>query len=341
MNQSKIEWLKAEDGSPGSSWNPLRAEHGRWYCIKTSPGCANCYAERINLRFGGQPYHEGADSLLPVAGTDLDTPFRWHKPRRVFVCSMTDLFLAAFDDIDKIFAAMVLCWRHTYLVLTKRAARMQEYITTHDRIGQIIAAADRTFAGDAGKKTFDLLDGSGSPDVGWPPRNVWLGVTAEDQDRAEARIPLLKDTPAAVRFVSFEPLLSSIRVGDLFAPPNPIHWAIIGGESGPASRPMEPQWVSCLLTNVGKAGVLGFFKQWGEWAPSYAHYYNPGVSIPASVRYTTEYSEILYRFGRSRIRPILSGGREWSQVPEEAPAWAAAKADAEAMNAPRRKPDTL
>ncbi len=223
---SRIEWTQ-------ETWNPVTG------CTKVSPGCEHCYAERFSERFRGvkgHPYETGFD--LTLRPERLDQPFKWKKPRRVFVNSMSDLFHENVPDkfIDLVFAVMTMAQRHTFQVLTKRPQRMQEYI--HGKI-------DHDWSG-------------------WLPMNVWLGVSAEDQKRTDERIPPLLETPAAVRFVSAEPLLGPIDFG---AAMDQIDWVIVGGESGPGARPMNPDWVRSIRDQCSSFCTPFFFKQWGGRTP--------------------------------------------------------------------------
>ncbi len=259
---TNIEWVKNPDGSKGESWNPIRGTKGNWHCTKTSEGCRNCYSERMNVRFGGPEFKPGADAFR-LDEKNLQGPIRWTKPRMVFTCSMTDLFHQDVPDawIEKVFGVMEKLRRHTFVVLTKRADRMMEFCSH-----------------PTGKRL--------------PGTNVWLGVTAENQETADERIPRLLMTPARLRFVSVEPMLGPVDLGDYlelndgeqievgrkaeWEPVTPdeiredypkLDWAIVGGESGPKARPMHPDWARSLRDQCVSADVPYFFKQWGEWAP--------------------------------------------------------------------------
>lgn len=259
MGKSKIEWCH-------NVWNPIRG------CSRVSAGCQQCYAERQAHRFSGKggpyegltkmtshgPVWTGKIRTVPEA---LEQPLHWTKPQRIFVNSMSDLFHedVPVDFIDRVFTTIrrceVLGRGHTFQVLTKRPQRMLGFMR------QIPV-----------------------------PKNLWLGVSVEDQDTADERIPLLLQTPAAVRFLSCEPLLGPVDiqaamnahmprtgpVGDV--PPfsvvvegRPIrehlHWVITGGESGPKARPTHPEWVRSLRDQCSATGVAFFMKQWGEWLP--------------------------------------------------------------------------
>jgi protein gp37 len=212
--KSAIEWTEA-------TWNPLTG------CDKISPGCANCYAERMSLRLRlmGQPnYKNGFDlTLHPHA---LDLPLKWKKPQRIFVNSMSDLFHkdVPADFIQQVFATMRQASWHRFQILTKRSDRLAEL----------------------------------GPTIDWPA-NVWMGVSVESADYA-FRIDHLRGVGAAVRFLSIEPLLGPIPHLDL----ERIHWVIVGGESGPGARPMRAEWVIEIRDQCRRVGVPFFFKQWGS-----------------------------------------------------------------------------
>lgn len=238
---TKIEWTDA-------TWNPIVG------CSVVSPGCTNCYAMKLaGTRLAHSAIYAGltqASKAGPVWNgkarlieSALEKPLRWAKPRRIFVNSMGDLFHEAIPDswIDAVFAIMARCPQHTFQVLTKRAARMRQY-------------SERALAN---RLALDL------PRDCWPLPNVWLGVSAEDQTRWAERVPPLCATPAAIRFVSAEPLLGWIDPSSqqLAA----LDWIIVGGESGPGSRPMHEHWASILRDRAQAARIAFFFKQWGDW----------------------------------------------------------------------------
>src|SRR5581483_6960697 len=205
-----------------STWNPIRG------CSRVSEGCRNCYAEKVAYRFSGkgQPY-EGLVRINPAGERQpqwngrvrlvekhLLDPLRWKNPRRIFVNSMSDLFHEGVSDLllDKIFAIMALCPQHTFQVLTKRPERMLKYFTesfnsdeAEARGSDFAAWCIGTLGEDAFHKQLELKWWKGSP-------NVWLGVSVENQEQADRRIPLLLQTPAAVRFASAEPLLGPIKI---------------------------------------------------------------------------------------------------------------------------------
>lgn len=216
MTTTKIEWTD-------ETWNPIRARgDGKvgWHCEKVSPGCANCYAERLNGWVGnGLTYTRGNRGPVELFLDEkmLAAPLRWRKPRRVFVCSMTDLFADFVPErwIDRIFAVMALAPQHEFQVLTKRARRERGYVTRLDDLHKSLPGGDGAFRyllraydeATAFRRPGGSLNPSYPP---WPLPNVWLGVSAEDQKRLDERAPDLLATPAAVRFVSAEPLLGPL-----------------------------------------------------------------------------------------------------------------------------------
>jgi protein gp37 len=255
-DKSSIEWTDA-------TWNPVTG------CTKVSLGCDHCYAERIVERFKGK----GAFENVTLNEERLEAPLRWRKPRRVFVNSMSDLFHESVPDryIADVFAVMALAKQHTFQVLTKRHGRMRSLLRRKAfRTGVQRAALKR-----AGGEAPWLVE------PWWPLRNVWLGVSVEDQKWADIRVPALLDTPAAVRFLSCEPLLGPVDLAQSLALWQPgddqpwkgnrlpardiLHWVIVGGESGPGARPMHPDWARSLRDQCAAAGVPFFHKQNGAW----------------------------------------------------------------------------
>ncbi len=198
-DKTGIAWTNA-------TWNPVTG------CTKVSQGCKHCYAEREWARLSANPK---ATAYFGLAFTDvachedrLDQPLRWEKPRLIFVNSMSDLFHEAVPDdfIDKVFAVMALAEQHVFQVLTKRPERMWRWFDPeHDNREHAVGQAMREIAASRGSNDAGLPE--------WPLPNVWLGVSIEDQATADARIPLLLQTPAAVRWVSAEPLLGPIEIG--------------------------------------------------------------------------------------------------------------------------------
>lgn len=290
---SKIEWTDA-------TWNPLTG------CSPVSEGCRNCYAAREAAgRLSGHPAYSGlaeyrgtGDARHPVFTGEirlhpdrLDQPLRWRKPRRVFVNSMSDLFHPDVPEefIDRVFAVMALSPDHTFQVLTKRPERMAAYVGRDLRHPFVEAAATRVLR-DVGRDPGDMIEehpwmSTHSPwSLTWPLPNVWLGTSVEDQDAADERIPHLLRTPAAVRFLSCEPLIGPVEIprrpescwdhkwaGPGNVCPNckdgpvehPIGWVIVGGESGPGARPFDVAWARSLIRQCRAAGVACFVKQLG------------------------------------------------------------------------------
>ena len=280
-DHSRIAWCDA-------TWNPVSG------CSKVSSGCAHCYAEAISHRFGWttQPWAapHAADNVRCHADR-LDEPRHWRRPRRVFGNSMSDLFHDQVPDsfLDQVFAVMALTPRHTFQILTKRPQRMRDYLMDPQTVVRMAYAIDR-LDNPSGR---DTLAPVGQEAQSWPLPNVWLGVSVEDQRRANERIPLLLQTPAALRFVSCEPLLDAldlteingesaldpicwgdcacdsvygydpgcVRHGGAGHLTRHIDWVIVGAESGSKARPMEDDWVRSLRDQCIEANVSFFFKQ--------------------------------------------------------------------------------
>lgn len=237
-DKTKIEWANA-------SWSPVTG------CTKVSEGCANCYAEAMAKRFWGE---RKFTDVYCHAGR-LNQPLHWRKPRRIFVCSMSDLFheKVPFEFVDKVFGIMCGANWHTFQILTKRAENLKLFFENRPSLW---------WAGRLKGKYKECK---------WPFRNVLLGVSVENQRTADERIPTLLQIPAAGRFVSFEPLLESIKNIPLTSCRKDdtgldefgqhIDWAIIGCESGPQRRPCEIGWVRNLANQCKAAGVPVFVKQ--------------------------------------------------------------------------------
>ena len=293
---TKIEWTDA-------TWNPVTG------CWIVSPGCANCYAMKLaGTRLKHHPTRVGltVDSKAgPVWNGEvrfndkaLLEPLRWRRPRMIFVCAHGDLFAEQVPDawIDQVFAIMALCPQHSFQVLTKRPARMRAYLGDARfelRLNGIIWST-------LGTKVGSKIHHGGNWRAKLPLPNVWLGTSVEDQKRADERIPELLATPAAVRFISAEPLLGPVDVRKFMWPVHArwpgqfnspqaaisagaevtyhlqalvsaharfLDWVIVGGESGVGARPMHPDWARSLRDQCAAAGVAYFFKQWGAWSP--------------------------------------------------------------------------
>ena len=244
-----------------STWNPIVG------CSKVSPGCAHCYAETLSLRYGFTPLPwtpDNARANVQLKPKRLDQPLRWPDPRRIFVNSMSDLFheLAPVDYIARVFAVMALTRRHTYQVLTKRPDRMAGIVAAQAfrrRVFDHVAAATDIPKTRSGATRLELANFPSLNDHGlgaWPLPNVWLGTSIEN-DRWTVRADDLREAPAAIRFLSLEPLLGPLPSLDLRA----IDWIIVGGESGPGFRPMDHAWARDLRDRAVEAGVAFFFKQ--------------------------------------------------------------------------------
>ncbi len=329
-----IEWTD-------ETWNPIVG------CSVVLPGCANCYAMKQAARI--EMMHEGRHAphakvgspefpATPYAGLTqtskagpvwtgkvalasdqtLTKPMRWKSGRRIFVNSMGDVFHESVPDewIDRVFAVMALAPQHQFQVLTKRSKRMREYFAVR-QTGDPWAEAADAVADMIGMADYPVV--LEPKDI--PLLNVWLGVSTEDQDRANERIPDLLATPAAVRFVSAEPLLGPINLRMLKQPnggagpwwidaltvdgggwfhdveqsdpmddsqvrwndtESRLDWVIVGGESGPGARPMHPDWARAIRNQCAAAGVPFFFKQWGEFAPAFDRDFRPISGLPWS-----------------------------------------------------------
>lgn len=299
VTNTSIEWTD-------STWSPVTG------CTKVSPGCDNCYAEGIARRFAGsKAFPNGFDVTLHPER--LDQPLRWKKPRRIFVNSMSDLFHDAVPDdyIARVFAVMAQTPQHTYQVLTKRHGRMRSLLRKWTPVTGI---TPWVFTGP------------------WPLPNVWLGVSVEDQKHAELRVPALLETPAAVRFLSCEPLLGLVDLRNLKArngalidclggdvksasdgavysgTPSVVDWVIVGGESGPGARPMHPDWARSLRDQCANAGVAFHFKQWGAYRWVSGSRWNPDTQCWED-----------HGIEPQRVPKKLSGrlldGRTWDQFP--------------------------
>ena len=289
-DKTNIEWTDA-------TWNPVRG------CSRVSAGCVNCYAERVAARFSGpgMPYEGLAvmrngqprwtGTMMVVEKHMLD-PLKWRRPRRIFTNSMSDLFHENLSDetIDRVFAVMAIASRHTFQVLTKRPKRMLAYLSHHRcemRVG--LAAAEIVVQAKVANRNSTV---GNDIEPRWPLPHVWLGVSAENQETADQRIPILLDTPAKVRFVSAEPLLGPICFQqwptdltyidalsgkrEQIVPATMINestikkavgprldWVIVGGESGPGARPMVEVWAREIVEECAHAGVACFVKQMG------------------------------------------------------------------------------
>lgn len=273
-----IEWTDA-------TWNPIAG------CRRVSPGCQHCYAERFAWRFAG--------GAMPFEGLvrETNTGPRWTgklilrkgpsglvwplttSPRFCFCASLSDVFQEGLPEewILAVLGVMAVLPRWTFQVLTKRPDRARE-ILSRARRAEVIAAATRQLEGRDRDRLRRAAHACGPTRRGaWPLPNVWLGCSVEDQQRADKRLPDLVAAPAALRFVSAEPLLGAVSLAPWLAPSREVparlgdrhgvRWVIAGGESGPEARPMHPAWARKLRDDCQLVGTAFFFKQWGAWAP--------------------------------------------------------------------------
>jgi protein gp37 len=301
-----------------ATWNPVRG------CTKVSAGCAHCYAETLMERFRGVPGHpfeHGFD--LRLVPEHLHDPLTWKRPRRIFVNSLSDLFHEEIlqSYLEWVCDVMLRANWHVFQVLTKRAGRMAAMLK-----GPLRTAAKA--------------------------KHIWWGVSVENQQAADERVPLLLQAPAAVRFVSCEPLLGpvdlrSIHAGDAGPDGNKwmdalvelycgdptmgrgLDWVIVGGESGRGARPMHPQWARDIRDQCSATGTPFFFKQWGEWSPdiskwvvrSYNHDGRRNPYRRAQPRHDfgdgavgAIHGTTMYHVGKRAAGRLLDG-REWDEVP--------------------------
>lgn len=310
MTKTRIEWTD-------EVWNPVTG------CTKVSQGCKHCYAERQwpRLNAPGMPYAGRAFTDVQTHPERLDQPLRWKRPRRIFVNSMSDLFHedVSFGFIDLVMVEMYKASQHTFQVLTKRPERMLEYM-----------------------RSFECRRGI----IPLPIPNVWLGVSVEDQATADERIPILLQTPAAVRWISAEPLLGRVdlcdqlgmwwnqtmqcfeatghKINQAINGRGRIDWVVCGGESGPKARPMHPVWPRSLRDQCLAAGVPFLFKQQGE----FTHIVHANLGIQPKLwvthdgRNATMEEAIgdrgcwtgMFRVGKKRAGRLLDG-KLWDEYP--------------------------
>ncbi len=306
-DKTGISWTDA-------TWAPARG------CSRISEGCRNCYAERIAARFSGpgQAFHGFAQVVAPrdlldrtggrhngwtrkveFQPSQLAVPLHWKKPRRIFCSSMTDIFHEELsnEQVAAIFGVMAACPQHTFQVLTKRAKRMREWfewiakqdgggfetavlhVEAGPHIEDAIGDPNDQYGDDRATKACEVL-----LDAGWPLRNVWIGVSVENQEAADERIPELLRTPAAVRFLSCEPLIGPVNLRRVRPSPMPIDsltggwgvdsnndahhkqdgrigWVVAGCESGPGARVCEVEWLRSLRAQCSDTGTAFFLKQ--------------------------------------------------------------------------------
>jgi protein gp37 len=350
-DKSGIEWTDA-------TWNPVVG------CTRVSEGCRNCYAETLSARFSGIVGHkfEGIAHRFSPIGTDLGqgqgdgagqvkgnskgearwtglvkciegelaTPLKWRKPRRIFVNSVSDSFheKVPFEFLDRMWAVMALCPQHVFQVLTKRPERMVAYF----------ADGGRAFRWVDAMRTLPAFPKNPPTWLDWPLPNVWLGTSVENQECAEERIPWLLRCPAAVRFLSCEPLLGAVDLGEWIDGKdgkqgrNGIDWVIAGGESSagrPGARPCHPDWVRGIRDQCVGAGVPFFFKQWGDCETFYDRDVEdpdwrrcPDVKHPGEQYLNLEGGQGFHgtrvvavrRVGKKKAGRVLDG-RVWDEMP--------------------------
>ncbi len=294
VSPTAIEWVRNTDGTQGETWNPVTG------CTKVSEGC---------------------DTVV-LHPDRLGRPLRRRKPTTYFVNSMSDLFHDDVPDvfIADVFAVMAIAERHTFQILTKRPGRMASIVRSrrfYELVTNAVVQSKNRLLGE------------------WPVSNVWLGTSVENQKWADVRIPKLLQTPAAVRFLSCEPLLGpldlaefvghrgrcaerkyqSAQAGDRWTCDCPVEprWVIVGGESGPGARPMNPDWARSLRDQCVAAGVSFFFKGWGEWTPGRG--FDAGDLAPLDLVERGLVDGFMIRLGKKRAGRELDG-RTWDGMPE-------------------------
>jgi protein gp37 len=281
MGETSISWTH-RPGTVGRSWNPGQG------CSRVSAGCQACYAERLAARFAESGWSQGLINLrtgkwngtVRLAPHKLGEPMRWRQPSTVFVNSMTDMFHEGYsnEQIAAVFGVMAATPQHTYQMLTKRAKRMREWFEWAASDGIVTrtspALYDATYlnhlaskAGMTGDAWLKHCEGTEDTCSSWPLENLWLGVSVENQEAADERIPELLLTPAAVRFLSCEPLLGPVTLHedglDWLTSDHccGVDWVIAGCESGPGARPCNVEWLRSIRDQCAAAGVPYFLKQ--------------------------------------------------------------------------------
>lgn len=289
-----IEWTRGDDGSPGATWNVADG------CTRVSAGCMHCYIERqppfriAHRRFDGDGI--GSTTGVRLHPHRLSWPLSWRKPTRIFVCSLADLFHKDIPDeyIAQVWAVMALAPRHTFQVLTKRHDRLRTLLGSPRFSGLVYRALNSMLVQGnphriADETVMAALDGFARGNFMILP-NVWVMVTGEDAQWLQTRADALRETPAAIRGVSIEPLLGPIVDADLSG----LDWVIVGGESGPDARPMHPDWPRSLRDQCQAAGVAFWFKQWGDW-------------VPESLLLHRATSDAAFLGADGRFRPLIDG----------------------------------
>lgn len=336
-DKTSIEWTDA-------SWPVVTG------CDHISEGCDNCYAAKLTSgRLKHLPAYEGLaekgrfNGKVRLLPDRLNWPFKWRKGRKIFVSDMADLFHKDVPDeyIARVFAVMAATPRHSFQVLTKRHGRMRSLLSSESFRPEVAYWAGQMC--ENGDVMHDsVMFGA------WPLPNVWAGVSVENQQWADIRIPALLETPAAVRFISAEPLLGPVDLrnlcggridclgGDVKDPsdgvvytgtPSVLDWVIVGGESGRGARPMHPKWPRDLRDQCQEAGVAFLYKQWGEWRPQPRYSTDDRhhlVMLNGMDRGTPwpgwgldqPDAEVMERVGKKRAGRELDG-RTWDEFPFE------------------------
>lgn len=320
---SKIEWTEI-------TWNPTTG------CDRISPGCDNCYALRMSKRLkamgsahyqtDGDPRTSGPGFGVAVHEDAFGEPLHWARPRIVFVNSMSDLGHARIHRtaVAEIFAVMALTPQHTYQVLTKRPGRLARMLTEQQFAQLYTAAVERRLAEDP--KLARRFPDRAAVTASWPLANVWIGTSVESDEYC-TRVAELRKIPAAVRFLSLEPLLGLLASLNLAG----VDWVIAGGESGPGARPMHPDWARTLRDQCVAADVPFFFKQWGDWEPTgwrgighgrIEHHSLGGEPARPIIQVGEPIDELGHRVLMRRVGKHLAGreldGRTWDQYPAAA-----------------------
>lgn len=317
MGKTRIEWAECV-------WNPVTG------CTKISEGCKICYAERMAKRLAGRYGYLKDDPFKVTFHPDkFDQPLRWRKPRKIFVCSMGDLFhddtfllnspfeaglnfslnsyivYTGYLMLDAIFAVMERSLNHIFILLTKRPENMSRYFSAVQKHKLKYADKFKSCPTEEMRNSPAAQHAKKSA-INPIPNHIWIGVTAENQKQADRRIPILLNIPAAVRFVSVEPMLEQIDLdktcGAHHCWRSELDWVIVGGESGPGARPMHPAWARSIRDQCQAAGTPFFFKQWS----------NP-LSYPTETR--KEVCQAGLDIGMNKGGRILDG-RTWDEYPE-------------------------
>lgn len=345
-NKSKIEWTDV-------TWNPIRG------CSIVSKGCTNCYAMKQAHRSSGKGgAYEGLTKLtnggpvwtgkIKLVHELLDRPLHWKKPRRVFVNSMSDLFHEDVPDefIASVFAVMRDARSHTFQILTKRPNRAFDLLNDPE-FYEYVEERSSVHETETMFSIYKKMEQFVPPKPPYP--NVWLGVSIEDQQTADERIPLLLQTPAAVRWISAEPLLGPIDLTNIQLPEEPadqilktinapsvldvlnktvvgniglehnikhgVAWVVTGGESGPGARPSHPDWFQSLRDQCVAADIPFFFKQWGEWVPT--DQIGKGIEYSADADHLHLFDDDTFpavRIGKKKAGRAIDG-QIWDQYP--------------------------